>query len=102
MDWALCTGADDGVGDDDLSGVLAFHPLADEFDEFGRREGLEAEGDVQSFVFDFSIRQAAEHDDGDVISTGAEAADEIGTTCPGHDVIGDDEAEMTGGSAQED
>ena len=102
MDWAVCTGADGGVGSDALGGVLAFHPLADEFDKFGGREWLEAESDVQSFVFDLSVGEATEYDDGDVISAGAEAADEIGTTRSGHDVIGNHETEVMASGTQQD
>jgi hypothetical protein len=82
-------------------GVLAAHRLPDKLDEFGWGQRFKAEGNIEALVLLFGVRQAAEHDNGHFGVGFAEPADEIGTAGSGHQVIGDDEADLLVSAAQE-
>jgi hypothetical protein len=82
-------------------GVLALDPLPNEVNEFGWRKWLHAEGDVETFILVFGIGKAAEDDNRYPVAARAQTTDELGTAGAGHDVIGNHEANVLAGGAQQ-
>jgi len=64
-------------------------------EEIGEQR-LEFEDDVEAGVLGFCLFEAADNEDGQLGADLAELMDELGSTHAGHDVIGDDEADLFG------
>lgn len=85
-----------GGGDAGAVAVGDREELVDEGKEGFGKEGFGTKEDVQAGVLVFGFFEAADDEDGDVGVQGAEAGDELGAVHAGHEVVGEDEADLDG------
>ena len=67
-----------------------------QLDQFGGRKGFNPEGDHQAQVLRLSISHAAQHDYGKRNLHRTNLAHQLGAVAPGHQMIGDDQANSVG------